>query len=77
MATDRFNSFSPAGKPFYADDFSMSEVVGQYDSFFKLGLTDEEKRDLIQDLLAAPATGSKESTSGRETEEPVNPGGWS
>jgi len=29
----------------------MFEVVDQYDSFFRLGLTDQEKNDLIQHLL--------------------------
>lgn len=72
MAIDRFHSFGAGGEPFYAVEFSLFEVVGQYDSFFKLGLTDDEKRDLIDDLFGSPATtGSDDVTSRRETEEPA------
>jgi hypothetical protein len=53
---------SAADKPFYTDDFSLQEVVGQYDSFFKLGLTDEDKRDLISDLFGPP----RSTTEGSE-----------
>lgn len=77
MAIDRFNSLSAAGKPFYAEDFSLLEFVGQYDSFFKLGLTDQEKRALIEDLFDTAAPGSKAVPSRRETEELINPDGWS
>ena len=34
-----------------AESMPMFEVVDQYDSFFRLGLTDPEKNDLIQHLL--------------------------
>jgi hypothetical protein len=77
MAIDRFNSPSSAGKPFYAEDFSLLEFAGQYDSFFKLGLTDEEKCDLIEDLFGLAVPGSKAVTSPRETEELNKPDGWS
>jgi hypothetical protein len=77
MSVDRFNSFSSAGKPFYADGFSVLEVVGQYDSFFKLGLTEADKRDLIEDLFGLPAPGSKDIASRAVTEELITPDGWS
>lgn len=51
MEVDLVNSMSAGGKPFYTDDFSLLEVLGQYDAFFRLGLTDEDKRDLIEELL--------------------------
>jgi hypothetical protein len=42
-------------KPFYADHFSLLDVVGQYDSFFGLELTNDDKRTLIEELLGPPA----------------------
>ena len=77
MATALLNTLSTGGKPFYADDFSVLEFASQYDCFFELGLTDEEKRDLIQDLLDPPPPGSNVVTSRKETEEIVDRGGWS
>jgi hypothetical protein len=75
MATDRLNSISATGNPFYADDFSLLEFAGQYDSFFKLGLTDEEKRDLIQNLFGPPANDSRGVASPMETSSSTPTGG--
>ncbi len=44
----KFLATSPESVP-------MSEVVDQYDSFFKLGLTDLEKSELIEYLLGPTA----------------------
>ena len=76
MSVDRFNSFSAAGQSFYADGSSLPRVVDHYDSFFKLGLTEAEKRDLIADLLAPSAPGSQGVASFTETEELFDPDGW-
>jgi hypothetical protein len=77
MATDLLNSLSAAGGPFYAEDFSLPEFVGQYDTFFNIGLTDEQKRHLIEDLFGPTAPGSNVVTIRTETEPLVNPDGWS
>jgi hypothetical protein len=63
MAMDLLNSRIATGKPFYADNFSLLEVLGQYDSFFRLELTDEDKRDLIEELFGPPG---RSITEGRE-----------
>lgn len=77
MSTDRSNFLSSVGKPVYADGFSMLEVVGQYDSFFMLGLTEEEKRTLIEDLFGSTDPGSPDIASRAVTEELITPDGWS
>jgi len=61
MAMDFLNSLSTTGKPSYADDFSLLDVLGQYDSFFRLGLTDEDKRDLIDELFGPPGRSTMEA----------------
>ncbi len=55
----------------------MSQVVDHYDSFFKLGLTDEEKSDLIQYLLGPVIPRANCAHEPRTGEDPVNPGGLS
>lgn len=55
----------------------MSQVVDQYDSFFKLGLTDGEKSDLIQYLLGPVAPRSNRAHEPQAGEVPVNPRGLS
>ncbi len=76
MSVDRFNSFSTTGQSFYADGSLLLGVVDHYDTFFKLGLTEAQKRDLIADLLAPSAPGFKGVTSRTETEELFDPDGW-
>lgn len=56
---DLLKSGSADGKPFYADHSSLLEVLGQYDSFFKLELTDEDKRDLVEELFGPPTCSSE------------------
>lgn len=63
----------------------MGEVVNQYDSFFKLGLTDRDKSELIEYLLGPtaprsvsmpPASRRQENDHERRAEDdPFNPGG--
>lgn len=60
------------GQPFYRDAFSVLDVVAQYDAFFKLGLTDQEKSDLIRDVFG-PAAGSRAVHQPQED----TAGGWS
>jgi hypothetical protein len=60
MATELLNSMSASSKPFYADSFSLLEVLGQYDSFFRLELTDVDKRDLIEELFGPPGRSMEE-----------------
>jgi hypothetical protein len=49
---DKANGHGAAGPGYYHDGRfrDLSEVVAHYDSFFKLSLTPEQKRDLIQYL---------------------------
>jgi hypothetical protein len=57
---DLLNSRSASGQPFYAESFSLLEVLGQYDSFFRLELTDADKRDLIEELFGPPGRSTVE-----------------
>jgi len=72
--TDDLSNSSARGNGFHRDDTSLVEVVGHYDSFFKVGLTDDEKSDLIEALLAPVDPGSRESQGDGS---PINPGGGS
>jgi hypothetical protein len=60
MAMDLLDPMSATGKPFYAESFSLLEVLGQYDSFFRLELTDEDKRNLIEELFGPPGRSAME-----------------
>jgi hypothetical protein len=74
----KFLATSPESVP-------MCEVVDQYDSFFRLGLTDEDKSELIQYLMGpkAPHSASTSHASGQQETDyephsedaPFNPGG--
>jgi hypothetical protein len=76
--TERLANYSStADKPFYANDFSLFEVVGQYDSFFNLELTDQEKSDLIQNLFGPPAPGSNLAHKSQRARTSSTPDGWS
>jgi hypothetical protein len=77
--TERLSNYSSRdNKPFYAHDFSLLEVVGQYDSFFNLGLTDQEKKDLIQDLFGPPAPASNLAYKSQQRARiSSTPDGWS
>ncbi len=70
MSIDHFNSISATG---YADGSSLIRVVDHYDSFFQLGLTEAEKRDLIPDLLRPSTPDSEAVTSRAETGESFDP----
>jgi hypothetical protein len=59
------------------DSKPMLEVVDQYDSFFKLGLTEQEKDELIQHLLEPSSPSSDRAHELRVTKDSVKPGGWS
>lgn len=59
---DGSKSVSEAGTPFYAGNFSLLEVLGQYDSFFRLELTDDDKRDLIEELFGPPGPSRQEGS---------------
>jgi hypothetical protein len=65
----KFLDTQPESKP-------MLEVVDQYDSFFRLGLTDQEKGELIQHLLE-PSSPSDRVHELRVTKDSINPGGSS
>lgn len=54
----------------------MFEVVDQYDSFFRLGLTDQEKNELIQYLLGPMAPRSDSVHEPPTTEDPITPWVW-
>ena len=60
-----------------SDAMPMFEIVDQYDSFFKLGLTDEEKSDLIQYLLGPIVPCSNCAHEAQRGEEPIDLGGLS
>lgn len=80
--TDHYSSYpgapgnGAAGNAFNRDDVSLLEVVGHYDSFFKVGLTDDEKRELIEGLLGPRADSDSAHKSQRKSSL-INPGGWS
>jgi len=60
----KFLATSPESVP-------MCEVVDQYDSFFRLGLTDEDKSELIQYLMgpkASHSAGTSHASRQQETD---------
>lgn len=73
MAVQLPNRSGAPVTPFYRNDFSVLDVVAHYDSFFKLGLTDQEKSDLIQDLFGPMAPGAP----GAHEPQQDTPDGWS
>lgn len=55
----------------------MLEVVDQYDSFFTLGLTEQEKGELIQHLLEPSFPCSDSVNEPRVAENSIHSGGSS
>jgi hypothetical protein len=50
----------------------MCEIVDQYDSFFKLALTDQDKDDLIQYLMGPAAPRSDCVDNPRAARDPID-----